>query len=396
MAAVALGLLSVTSEALALWDDQLQLFVAESVTSDSNVFRIAKERDAQAFLGTPKRSDTYTTTTLGFNLDVPVSRQRFQLGSTWNQTRYNRFSDLNYLSRDSRATWLWQAGNDWSGQLGYIETDTLASFSNIQGRTANPLTTRKAYGNAAYLLTPSWQLLAGVAQTEQRNSNAVRRENDIDLQTIDLGVNYITRADNKFGVALRQDEGRYPNRQLIGGFLVDNQYTQRGVGLVADWTISAKSHLKARIDRVQRDYEQLTQRNYDGTIYNATYDWQATAKVKLSALAQKDISSGEDLQTSFVLIKGGALRASYDMSEKINVSANVAYNTRDYLGDPGLALGTAGERIDKVHLLNAMVSYRPMRSLTLQLSGQRETRSSNIPLGDYTANIVNFNARLAF
>ena len=54
LGAVAAGLLAVASDAAALWGDQLEVFLAETVTSDSNVFRrsSAEERD------------THTTTTI--------------------------------------------------------------------------------------------------------------------------------------------------------------------------------------------------------------------------------------------------------------------------------------------------------------------------------------------
>lgn len=396
LAAVAAGLLLVASDASALWGDKLEVFVAESVTSDNNVFRISKDRDPQAFLGSADKGDTYRTTSLGFNVDIPVSRQRFLAGSTWNQVRYGRFTDLNHLGRDTRATWLWELGDQLSGQLGYTETEALASFSNIQGRSANPLKTQRAFGNAAYLLTPSWQLQAGLAGQAQRNVNQARKENDVDLQTIDMAVNYITPAGNKIGIGLRQDDGRYLNRQSISGVLYDNDYVQRGVGVLAEWAVTGKSKLKARVDRVHRNYDQLSQRNFDGTTYRGSYDWQATGKLAVSALAQRDISPAEDIQTSFVLVQGFSLRPSFDVSDKVKLTASADVSTREYLGDPGLALGTATGRTDRVRSLTAGLSYRPMRSLTLQVSGQRESRSSNVPLNDYTARILNINARFAF
>src|SRR6266704_2018224 len=76
----AAGLLMPVARAFALWDDKLQLFAEEKVTHDGNIFRISKDLDPEG--------DTYRTTSLGFNLDAPVSRQRFQMGYTWNATRY--------------------------------------------------------------------------------------------------------------------------------------------------------------------------------------------------------------------------------------------------------------------------------------------------------------------
>jgi len=396
LAMVSAGLLTFASNAFALWDDQLELFVSETVATDSNVFRISKDQDPNTFLGSSRKDDTYTSTVVGFNVNVPVSRQRFQAGTSWNQVRYNRFSDLNYLGRDSRLLWLWQAGDQLSGQLGYTETTALASFSNFQGRIADPLKTQRAYGNAAYLLNPSWQVQIGLAGQTQRNGNALRQENDVDLRTADVAVSYISSASNKLGIGFRQDDARYPHQQLLGGLLYDNRYTQRGLGVFTDWAVSAKSHLNARVDRVRRSYDQLSQRDYSGTTYNATYDWAATERLALAVMAQRDISSAEDIQTSFVLVNGVSLRPSYELSSKIKLSAVADYSTREYLGDPGLPSGITAGRVDHVRTAKGMISYQALRSLTLQLSAQHESRTSNVPLSDYKANVLSINARLGF
>ena len=157
-AIIAAGVLVPATDALALWDDKLELFAAQTLTRDDNVFRISSDLPA-AVLGLSSKGDTYSTTSLGFNLDVPVSRQRFQGGVTWNKTRYDRFIGLNWEGHQARGTWLWQAGNDISGQLGYTENLILASFANIQSgvqsSTPNVLTLRRAFFNARAYLRPA-------------------------------------------------------------------------------------------------------------------------------------------------------------------------------------------------------------------------------------------------
>jgi len=396
VAAVSVLLLSASQGAWALWDDRLEVFASEAVATDSNVFRISGDRDPTTFIGSAHKDDTYTTTSVGFNLDIPVSLQRFQAGASWNQIRYNRFSDLNRVDRDARLNWLWQIGSDLSGQLGYTESHTLASFTIVQGRTAVPLTNRRTFGNASYLLNSSWQVQAGVAEQRQRYENALRQDNDIDLRNADFRVNYISTAGNKLGVVLKQEEGRYPHRQLVAGNSIDNAYSQRSLGLATEWALTAKSHLNANLDRAKRSYDQLGQRDYSGTLYRVAYDWAATEKLSLNAVAQRDIATTEDIQTSFVLIKGVALTPTFVVSEKVRLSATLDASVRDYLGDPGLALGTLSGRSDRVNTVSTMLTYQPMRALSLVLSGQRETRSSNVPLNDYRTSILSVKARIAF
>src|SRR5258708_39075123 len=110
----AAGLLMPVARAFALWDNKLQLFAEEKVTRDDNIFRRSKDLDLDR--------DTYRTTSLGFNLDAPVSRQRFQMGYTWNATRDDRFTDLDSDSHAARATSLWHLGKDLRGRRWLMDT----------------------------------------------------------------------------------------------------------------------------------------------------------------------------------------------------------------------------------------------------------------------------------
>jgi exopolysaccharide biosynthesis operon protein EpsL len=386
--------------AQALPGDQVEFFVGETVVRDNNVFRISSDLDPATILGESEKGDTRTTTSAGVTFDVPVSRQRFQGGVTLNDNRYGRFSDLNYTDRDVRALWLWQVGDPVSGQLGFSDTKSLSSFMNFQGRIANPFEIRRGFGHAAWMVTPSWRLQAGLALQEQRNGLERLQENDLNLRSPDVTLSYITQGNNSVGLSLRQDNGDYLYQQVltVSGtpISINNDYRQQRIGVVADWTITGESHIDAHADRVSRRYEQVSQRNYDGTTLYANYELKMTGKFSMSAVAQREISMGEDIQTSLVLVKGFALRPSLYLTEKIRLSANADYSVRDYLCDPAVQLGTAPSRSDRVRILSATVSYRPLQSLTLSLMAQRERRSSNLLFGDYNANLLNFSARLSF
>jgi len=388
------GLFLPSPEAFALWDDKLKLFVEEKITRDDNVFRVSKDQDPVG--------DTYHTTSLGFNLDAPVSRQRFQADYTWYATRFNRSPELDFDGHDARATWLWQLGNDASGQLGYTETSTLASFAFTQSRIPDRLETRQAFFNATYLVTPRWRFQAGVRGLEQTNGDPQRQKFDVNVRYTDVTLSYVTPANTSVGLSGRTEDGRFPNP----GNSVDNAYRQDSVGIVADWTLTGVSHLSARADRVRRRYANVPQQDFDGYTARAQCDWKPTGKLSLAAVAQRDIYPYLDIGSSFVLVKGAALRPTLNVSEKIDVSGSFDYSIRDFLGNPGLVSGVSPGRTDRVRSATATVSYRPARALTLQMSAQREARSSNVvpdpnatPAvlpADYVVNVISIAARITF
>ncbi|MBI3043022.1 MAG: outer membrane beta-barrel protein [Betaproteobacteria bacterium] len=400
MAILAAGVLVPVTDAVALWDDRLELFVAQMVTRDDNVFRLSAARDPAAVLGTSSKGDTYHTTSLGFNLDVPVSRQRVQAGWVWNNTRYNRYTALSSDGHYGRAAWLWQIGSDLGGQLGYTEALALASLANAQGgvqsSTANFLTTRRAFFNAEYGLTSRWRYGGEVSRIRQTSSFPAFRVNDVSIDGADLTASYSTRANNRVGIRLGVEEGRFPNRQAVAGNFFDNAYRQRRAVVVADWTITGASHASVRAGWVSRSHEQLAQRDFEDATVHAAYDWKPTGKLSLSAVAQRDVSPLDDLYSRSVLVTGIALHPELRLTEKTVIRGALEYSQRDYLSDPALALGAAPNRSDRVRSAAVMVFYRPVRPVTLQIALQRETRSSTVAFGDYMFNIVNVSARIGF
>ncbi len=399
-AIVVAGVLVPVTDAVALWDDKLELFAAQTLTRDDNVFRISSGLDPAAALGSSSKADTYSTTSLGFNLDVPVSRQRFQGGVTWNKTRYDRFTVLNGDGHQGQGIWVWQVGNDISGQLGYTETFGLASLANIQSgvqsSTPNFLTTRRALFNAAFMLTPRWRLRGEAGRLEQLNEAPERKVNDTSTDSVDLTMSYVTPVSNQIGLGVRVEDGRLPNRQFVAGDLFDNSYRQRNATAVTDWTLTGSSHLSARVGSVRRSYTQLPQRDFEGSTFRAAYDWKSTGKLTLTAAAQKDISTIEQVNIGFVLVKGVALRPTLRLTDKVNIAGAFEYSNREYRSDPALVLGAVPGRTDRVRSAAVTASYRPIRTVTLQIALLHETRSSTAAFGDYAANVVSVSARLGF
>jgi exopolysaccharide biosynthesis operon protein EpsL len=394
-AAFAAAALLMPATAAALWDDKLELFIGESVTYDDNVFRISSRADPVATLSSPSKGDTYYTTSPGFNFDIPLSRQRFVGGVKWNYTRYDRFKVLDFDGHEGRAAWQWQAGNDLSGQLGYSETLALESLANSRAGvltgTPNSLETQRVFFDATYELTPRWRLRGEASRLDQDNSLASRAVNNIIIEGGGLAVSYVTPAKNQLGLGARVEEGRYPNRDLAANAFVD-AFRQHNVDVIADYTITGHSRVRARAGWVSRSNEQQTQRDFDEGTYRVDYDWQATGKLAVNAVARREVSPLDETYSSFVLLTGFALNPTLRMTEKSAVAVNLEYSSRDYLADPSLLLVPA--RTDWVRTAALKFSYRPLRSVTLEMLLGRQTRSSTFPLADYEDNIANVTVRI--
>ena len=115
--------------ALALQGDRVELQAGVTSLRDDNLFRVPSNGSAGALV-----ADTATQVNAGAHLNLPVSRQRYLANFDVTRTKYQRSSQLDYDGRDLGAAWQWQAGNDYSGDLGFNDSRTAAGFENFSGR----------------------------------------------------------------------------------------------------------------------------------------------------------------------------------------------------------------------------------------------------------------------
>ncbi len=380
--------------AAALLQDRVEVFAAENVTYDDNLFRLSKDVDPKAAIGSDKKSDTVSTTSVGVNLDLPYSLQRFQANLTWFANRYSRFDQLNFNGHAGRAAWLWSVTPELTGDLGYTDTETLSNFATKPGPTARVkdiLRTKQGFADGVWFPVASWRLHAGAAAVEQRHSDPAEQFNDIDTATGVGGVSYVTAADDRLGLEARVERGRTPHEELRGTPL-DLAYHQDGVGIVGHWVATGNSTLDARVDWVRRDYDQRSSRAWSGPTFRVAHTWTPTGKLTVASSLYRDIGPVADVQSgSFVLVKGVAVKPSWAATDKITVAGDAEYNIWEYRGDVLL-----GDYTHRVRTLGVNMSYRATRRIVLQAGYIYEMRTSTAALSDYKDSVVNVSARVGF
>src|SRR6185312_15542909 len=386
------ALLAAPFPAAALFADRVEVFAAENVTYDSNVFRLSDDVDPRTATGHDKRSDTQSTTSVGASLDVPYSLQRFQANYTWFTTRYQSFKELNFDGHTARAAWLWSVTPHLTGDLGYTDTLALANFENkLFTRGRDLLRTKQGFADAVWFPVATWRIHGGVGEVQQRHDDPTERFADIDATTAVAGVSYVTAADDRLGIEGRAERGRSPHDEFRDG-LLDNGYRQRSIGVVGHWIATGNSTIDARADWVRRDYDQPTFTDFSGPIFRAAHNWTPTGKLTIVTSIYRDIGPIADVQSgSLVLVKGIAVKPSWAFSDKITLAGDAEYNVWEYKHDV-----LQGDYTHRVRLFGATLSYRPTRKILLQGGYAHQMRTSTVPLADYKDDVANISARISF
>lgn len=384
------GLLAPASS-WALWNDNLEVFAQENITYDSNLFRLSEKLDPAVVIGDPQKHDTIFTTAVGFNFDAPVSLQRFQVNAAYLDSRYAHFTDIDHPGHVINAAWLWSVTPHVTGALGYHEEKTLASFANIQLRRPDLITSRSAYANGAWMVTPSWRV-HGDLVANRTDHTEIRELQDLENAAAEVGLSYVTAQENRIGFDVREERGRSPEDRIVAGIPFNNEYTQSGIGVLTRWVLTGHSRFDGRADYIRRRYDQFSERNYSGPTFRATYTWTPTGKITVATVAQRDIAPLEDITTTFVLVTSLTVRPDWQISEKLNLRGNFAYAKWDYRGDPSLGL----DFDHRVKTAAVSLLWRPFTRVSLSGGLAREVRTSTLATGDYKVNQATIEARIGF
>lgn len=375
----------------ALFGDTVEVWGAYNETQDSNVLRLSKNVNPLS-VGVDQRNDRIGTAHLGVSLNVPISQQTVQAEYEWFRSKYQHLKDLDFTGHTARANWNWLVQQVFTGTVGYNESEGLASFNNIQKNAPDLITSRTAYATGNWQMTPRYRWNAGLNAGETKHSDADRKINDIEIQSAELGLSYVTPLDNSFGVVTRVEQGKLPNGVLVDGLPFDNQYRQVGVGGMVTWIFTPHSRFDGRVEYVRRNYDQFSARDYRGPIVKALYTWAPTPRLTVAAALVRDVGPADDVQTSFVLVTGGYVRPRWNVTEKITLQGNAEYNVWDYHSD-----SLTGQSFKHhVRLFGGSISYRPTPKILLQAGYNREVRTSTLLTGDYEANVAFIEGRIGF
>jgi hypothetical protein len=382
--------------AFALFNDRVEIWAAENVTRDTNVFRISDSLSPSS-VGATKRGDTIYTTHLGVTAGIEYSLQRFEAAYTWYRSKYDTFKDLDFDGHTARAAWDYNFQNRVTGRASIVETKGLSSFSNIQARQKDLVEARIAEITTAWLATPRYRWDGQVRAVETEHSAPLRKINDIESTSVGAGLSYITPQDNLVGGAIRYEEGRAPHGNTLPGNPnfgrpFENEYRQWAAGATTTWTLSPHSKIEGRLEYLQRRYEEFRERNYRGPAFRAIYTWMPTVKLAIAMGAVRDMGPPEDIQTSRVLLTGAYIRPKWTPTEKITVLANAEYNVWDYKADPIVG----GDFKHRVRLIGASVQWKPWERVWLHAGYNHEKRTSTLRFGDYEVDVAFIEGRVGF
>ena len=371
-------------------DDALHVYAGLGYAHDDNLLRVP-----DGFPAFDNRlGDSWYQADAGLLFDHTYSRQRIKGHAKLSKVKFNHFQQLDYDGHDVDATWSWQLGNRFSGKLGGIYNQSLASYTDLRSDQRNLRRQRSTFFDGGWRLHPSYRLRAGASTDKFSYDLAAQRANDRTEDACEAGADYLPASGNEIGLVLRKVKGKYPNRRPLGQQLINDDYDQDEFKARVLWIAGGSTTVQALGGWVKRRQRSLGDdaSGFNGRISAA---YKRSGALSYNVGLWRDFAPIESSILNYTLNKGVSVAVVWDLSAKVKVDASAVHERRAYnarlLAIPG------GDLKDAIRSANVRATWQLRQSVQVSATLARQARSGSLFLGSgnikSTSLMLNVNAQ---
>lgn len=332
---------------------------------------------------TAQVSERVTSETLGVNLSIPYSLQRFEVDASLVGNQYQTYSSFDYTGQNFNATWFWTFTPQLHGTLNSTRADSLnAPSDSVNPTQRNKTTVQSSALAAAYDLGGPWQLLGGAVNNSTVNEGAVVGQADNNSSGVNAGVRYTLGSGNSLAYV----------RQVSNGNS-NFSYTLTSDDVAMVWVLSGNTTLNAHLMNMQQRFSGASQYDFGGTSGSASLVWRISGKTSLTGSWQRDLAIYQTAGASYTQTDSFTIAPVWQISPITSVRFQYRSGV---LTDQGNPFGTPSSRQDRLQDTSIAFSWQPYQQLSLSATLEQTSRNSNVANTDYVANVITLAALFSF
>lgn len=338
------------------------------------------------FLRTPsgtERSEQISTQSVGININIPVSLQRFELDVGLTNSLHDNFGNFDFLGKNYSAAWRWSFTPQLHGNLTSTRAETLNSPSDSVTSTLRNknATTTNAF-DAVYEMGGPWQILAGYTRSTSLNEQPLIGDANDRSTTYSAGVRYLMASGNSLSYNLQSEKGTSTN-----------DYDALINEVSGVWIVSGNTTMTGRLSHINRNHFAAPQFDYDGFASGITVAWRATGKINVNAAWQRALANYQTIGSTHTVTDTLSVSPVWQITPITSLSAQYSYAVRR---DQGVVSGLSSNRKDTLREASIAYTWRPRPFVSLSASAANSVRKSNLAGLDYSENLVSLLAQLSF
>lgn len=328
-------------------------------------------------------SERVTSQTIGVNLAIPYSLQRFEIDASLVGTQHQNNTNFDFTAQNYNAAWLWSVTPQLRGSLTTARTETLnATADSANPNLRNKNTTQNTALSAAYELGGPWQVTGGVVSTNSSNERALIGQSDNRSTGVNAGLRYVLGSGNSLAYSLQRANGTSIN-----------DYTSTTHDVAVVWVLSGNSTVNGHVAYLEQRFGVAPQFDFSGTSGAVMFVWRATGKVSVSAGWQRDLTSYQTAGTTHTQTDAFSLAPTWQITPKTSLRLQYREAVREDQGNP---TGIPTSRQDRLRDTSLSLSWQPSAVATLSATVGESGRTSNVANTDFIAHTVGLSALFSF
>jgi hypothetical protein len=376
-------------QAAAQRTDRLDLFLANDIAYDDNLFRLPGNVTNLTTLpgigSNPSRGDYIDSVTAGLDGEWLLgNRQSVDLDLRADDNQYFRNTNLNNVSSGDHVGWNWGLGNALSGSVGADYTRLLGGFFDTGTYARDIVTTYDEYASMRFQAGPHWGVFGGLMDKNFSLSEAAY--NNSKLKAVDIGTDYTTNASNRIGFDYRYTDDRTPNASNLNGVTINPDYREDRARMLFNYALTEKTTLDADAGYLRREYPSTAIGSFSGDIWRVKLQWQPTLKTQLAVGTWRQLNADLTAVSNYYLSRGGTIAPAWTASEKVTLTLTATQEYQNYIGSNPVGVlpivATAGRR-DTLSTQSLNMAYTLSRALSFSVTAGHERRDSNFSQFEY-------------
>ena len=373
-------------QGLAFDGDPLRFSLSASRMHDSNVFRLPDGYPVAALTGRAQRGDSMTQLGAMLAFDRTLRRQHIAASLNVTDTRYATYRQLDSVGYDLAANWRLEHRSDSSLALSLRKSRVMSGFADFRAALKNMVDTEAFDVASTTQVLPRWAVIANGGHARFRNDTEIRRPLDLDLGYLEAGLRFDWLTGSNWDLVWRASNGRYPNHAAGTG--ASSGYREQQLLTRLSWVPTPATRLQGQLGWLGRREDGIQVRDFSGPTARLIVDWRVSDKLTASGSLRNELSSYQDLTSSYAVMRGIGLGAVWGVTEKTSVRGSVDWLRRSFGGDPGLLRASPPGREDLIRAGVIALAVHPVSWLELSAELRRESRRSNWAGADYDANVL--------
>ncbi len=317
-------------------------------------------------------SEHYTHAELSLAASQRFSKQDLALNVRGNRYIYDQRDDLDADFYEGQASWR----SDWNTRFKTAVTWVRDAYPVDRLEFSGKDVVARDLSKAQFTLSASKQISvgAGVSQTLQTHSNALRENLEFDEDEAFAEVSYKTVNESSLTARLRDGERIHPYPNPDEPLSLDFEYQQRELEVM--WALTPKTRLSATFGEFDRKGE-INAGVGTQSLLDAT--WTISEKFSLSAGYNQSKPAVGETSDSPSDVRGGHIKLVWEPGAKWLINMEARHTLLDY--DESQLEPARAEKL--IAFTPLSLTYRYSESLAIRLNSQWVDRESPLLYRDY-------------